>query len=105
MQRTAPAAFTVLKQLAKGSAPGSVHYVCLDWRHMRELLSVGENAYDCLLNLCVWAKDNGGMGSFYRSNITAQGLRRSGVAPFCEDDTAAFSSWWIGEASQPLKQE
>ncbi len=34
---------------------------------MRESLAAGTEAYDSLLNLCVWAKDNGGMGSFYRS--------------------------------------
>jgi DNA modification methylase len=34
---------------------------------MSELLAAGKQTYDILLNLCVWAKDNGGMGSFYRS--------------------------------------
>ena len=71
---------TVLKQLARWSAPGSVHFVCMDWRHMRELLSAGEKAYDCLLNLCVWAKDNGGMGSFYRSQHELVFVWRSGQA-------------------------
>ncbi len=27
----------------------------------------GKHCFDTLLNLCVWTKDNGGMGSFYRS--------------------------------------
>src|ERR1700693_2935728 len=39
----------------------------MDWRHMTEILSAGREAYTELLNLCVWAKSNGGMGSFYRS--------------------------------------
>jgi DNA modification methylase len=39
----------------------------MDWRHMSEILAVGKQAYDKLLNLCVWVKNNGGMGSFYRS--------------------------------------
>jgi hypothetical protein len=34
---------------------------------MKELLAAGGQVYDALLNLCVWVKDNGGMGSFYRS--------------------------------------
>ena len=34
---------------------------------MGEMLSAGHQAYDTLLNLCVWVKDNGGQGSFYRS--------------------------------------
>jgi hypothetical protein len=39
----------------------------MDWRHMPELLAAGEQVYDSLLNVCVWSKDNGGMGPFYRS--------------------------------------
>jgi DNA modification methylase len=56
-----------LSQLAAWSANGSVHFVCMDWRHMPELLDAGGFVYESLLNVCVWAKDNGGMGSFYRS--------------------------------------
>jgi DNA modification methylase len=44
-----------------------VHFIAMDWRHMSELLAAGKRVYDCLLNLCVWKKNNGGMGSFYRS--------------------------------------
>jgi hypothetical protein len=53
--------------LAQFSISGSVHYVCMDWRHMSELLNAGRHAHDTLLNVCVWVKNNGGMGSFYRS--------------------------------------
>ncbi len=49
------------------SSDGSVHFICMDWRHASEVLLAGKKAYDTLLNLCVWTKDNGGMGSFYRS--------------------------------------
>lgn len=56
-----------LKLLANNSATGSVHFVCMDWRHMGELISAGRQVYESLLNLCVWVKNNGGMGSFYRS--------------------------------------
>ena len=56
-----------LKQLVRYSTSGSVTYVCMDWRHMGELLSAGREAYDSLLNVCVWVKNNGGMGSLYRS--------------------------------------
>jgi DNA modification methylase len=49
------------------SAAGSLAYYFMDWRHMREILSAGHDAYTDLLNVCVWAKSNGGMGSFYRS--------------------------------------
>jgi DNA modification methylase len=53
--------------LAAFSANGSLHYVCMDWRHLEELLAAGREAYSELKNLCVWVKANGGMGSLYRS--------------------------------------
>jgi hypothetical protein len=53
--------------LAGHSLSGSIHFICMDWRHMTEVLSAGRQAYTELKNLCVWTKDNGGMGSLYRS--------------------------------------
>jgi DNA modification methylase len=58
---------TIFQNLANHSAEGSIHYICMDWRHMREVLDAAEGRYTELKNLCVWAKTNGGMGSFYRS--------------------------------------
>jgi DNA modification methylase len=55
------------RNLAAFSANGSIHFLCIDWRHLDELLSAGRDAYHELKNLCVWIKDNGGMGSLYRS--------------------------------------
>lgn len=57
----------VFGHLAKVSRAGALHYVCMDWRHLPELLAAGGSAYDEFLNLCVWVKGNGGMGSLYRS--------------------------------------
>jgi DNA modification methylase len=53
--------------LSRHSAVGSLHYICMDWRHLCELLAAGRQAYTELKNICVWAKDNAGMGSLYRS--------------------------------------
>ena len=53
--------------LAAFSADGSIHFICMDWRHLEELLTAGCDVYSELKNLCVWVKDNGGMGSLYRS--------------------------------------
>jgi hypothetical protein len=39
----------------------------MDWRHLDELLAAGREADARLENLCVWVKDNAGMGSLYRS--------------------------------------
>lgn len=46
---------------------GAIAFVCMDWRHMRELLAAGDQVFAELKNLCVWNKTNGGMGTFYRS--------------------------------------
>src|SRR5215472_4745451 len=56
-----------LRNLAAFSCDGSIHFICIDWRHLEELLAAGRDAYGELKNLCVWVKDNGGMGSLYRS--------------------------------------
>ena len=56
-----------LGNLAKASTDGAIHYVCMDWRHMGEVLAAGAEVYSELKNLCVWAKTNAGQGSFYRS--------------------------------------
>ncbi len=57
----------VLGLLAGYSRDGALHFICMDWRHMGELLAAGKRAYSELKNLCVWTKDNAGMGSLYRS--------------------------------------
>ncbi len=57
----------VFQNLQKHSVDGSIHYICMDWRHVGELLAAGSQVYDELKNLCVWAKSSGGMGTFYRS--------------------------------------
>ncbi len=67
--------------LARYSADGSIHYICMDWRHMSELLEAGQLAYTELKNLCVWVKDNGGMGSLYRSQHELVFVFKNGKAP------------------------
>ncbi len=46
---------------------GAIAFVCMDWRHMGELLAAGRAVFTELKNLVVWNKTNGGMGAFYRS--------------------------------------
>src|SRR5262249_21383980 len=57
----------VFRNPAGFSQDGSIHFICMDWRHIGELMVAGTGAYDELKNLCVWVKDNAGMGSLYRS--------------------------------------
>jgi hypothetical protein len=58
---------TVFEHLKRFSSNGSLHFACMDWRHMGEMLAAGEAVYFELKALCVWAKSNGAMGSLYRS--------------------------------------
>jgi DNA modification methylase len=69
MSREEFAAFlrTAFANMARVSVDGAIHYLCMDWRHMGEMLAAGQGVYTDLKNLIVWVKDNGGMGTFYRS--------------------------------------
>ena len=49
------------------SKDGAIMFVFMDWRHLTELSTAGRDTGLELKNLVVWAKDNAGMGSFYRS--------------------------------------
>jgi hypothetical protein len=81
-----PAAFTdflkkTLQLLVANSRDGSIHYTCMDWRHMQEILEAGYAVYSELKNVCVWNKTNGGMGTFYRSKHEMVFVWKSGTAP------------------------
>ena len=56
-----------LGEIAAVMKDGAIAFVCMDWRHMGELLCAGNSVFTELKNLVVWNKTNGGMGSFYRS--------------------------------------
>ncbi|MFD2251597.1 DNA modification methylase [Pseudochelatococcus lubricantis] len=56
-----------LRLCAEHAMDGSLHYICMDWRHVGELSLAGGRVYDALKNICVWVKSNAGQGSFYRS--------------------------------------
>lgn len=71
----------VCKHMAGYSRVGSIHFICMDWRHLGELLTAGKEAYDEFKNLCVWAKANAGMGSMYRSQHELVLVFKHGVSP------------------------
>jgi DNA modification methylase len=56
-----------MRSICAHTTPGALIYSCMDWRHIREMLAAGATSECELINLCVWAKSNGGMGSLYRS--------------------------------------
>jgi DNA methylase/ParB-like nuclease domain len=70
-----------LTAAAAVSRDGAVHFVCMDWRHIGELLEAGDTVYGETLNLAVWVKSNAGQGSFYRSQHELVGVFRVGDAP------------------------
>jgi len=72
---------TVFTHLATYSVDGSLHYLFMDHRHMGEILAAGDAVYDSRLNLLIWKKTAGGMGSFYRSQHELIFLYRNGRKP------------------------
>jgi DNA modification methylase len=71
----------VFRNLADHSSNGALHFVCMDWRHIGEVITAGKAVYSELKNLCVWAKTNGGMGSLYRSQHELVFLFKAGSGP------------------------
>ncbi|MEK6746127.1 MAG: DNA methyltransferase [Pseudomonadota bacterium] len=63
------------------SQDGSLHYICMDWRHIDMLLLEGKQCFAELKNICVWNKDNGGMGALYRSKHEFVVVFKHGTAP------------------------
>lgn len=58
---------TTMLHLIEFSVSGSMHFLFIDWRGLKTLLTAGE-VYTELKNICCWVKSNGaGMGSLYRS--------------------------------------
>ena len=60
---------------------GAILFVFMDWRHLFELTVAGRNNGLKLKNLIVWAKDNAGMGTFYRSKHELCFVFKNGEGP------------------------
>lgn len=78
-----PAEFTafqriVMRNCARFSSRRSIHYHCMDWKHMREILDAADGVYAEFKQLVVWQKDNAGMGTFYRSQHELMFVFKSG---------------------------
>jgi hypothetical protein len=81
-----PDAFTGFLQQTLGAAAaqsrdGAIAFVCMDWRHLGELIAAGRTIFSELKNLCVWNKSNAGMGTFYRSKHELVLVFKIGTAP------------------------
>lgn len=80
----------VMAQLCRYSQNGSIHYLCMDWRHLAELLEAGRDNYTEYKQLIVWSKDNAGMGAFYRS-------KHELVAVFKHGNEKHINNFGLGE--------
>jgi len=72
---------SAFRNAAAVSVDGAIHFQCMDWRHVEEIMAAGRQAYDSLLNMCVWSKDQAGMGTFYRSQHELVFVWKVGQAP------------------------
>ena len=70
-----------LNTAASVSREGALHYVCIDWRHIVDLMAAAKPVYGDAINIAVWVKTNAGQGSFYRSQHEFIGVFRVGQAP------------------------
>ena len=66
---------------AKACRDGAIAYTCMDWRHVGEIREAGKGAFSELKNVCVRAKPNGGMGTFYRAQHELVFVWKIGTAP------------------------
>ncbi|TKW62088.1 MAG: DNA methylase N-4 [Blastochloris viridis] len=68
------------ENMASVCADGAILFMFMDWRHIAALLGAGDDAALELKNICVWNKDNGGMGSLYRSKHELVAVFKKGKA-------------------------
>jgi DNA modification methylase len=72
---------TAMQRLLSSSSQGALLYLCMDRRHLFELLSAAKALGLATVDLCIWDKQTGGMGSFYRSRHEEIFVFKSGKEP------------------------
>lgn len=76
---------TFLRRFLEGvsarEAPGAISCIAMDWRHIGELQAAAQPVFGAPKQLCVWVKDNAGMGTFYRSQHELFFLFKKGDGP------------------------
>lgn len=70
-----------MRNCVRFSRDGSIHYQCMDWRHIREILDAADGVYDQFKQLIVWDKGVGALGTFYRSQHELVFVFKAGKAP------------------------
>jgi DNA modification methylase len=72
---------TFIKLVTSRMRKGAIVMLCMDWRHIDQLIIAAKCCCLEFINLCVWNKTNGGMGSLYRSKHELVGIFRIPGAP------------------------
>jgi DNA modification methylase len=83
-----------LASAAERCRDGAIAFVCMDWRHVEDLIAAGKGVFTELKNICVWNKSNGGMGTFYRSKHEFVLVFKKGTAPH-------VNTFGLGETGRP----
>lgn len=81
---------TACSNIALNCQSGAIVFCFMDWRHMREMMDSGEKVFGKMRQLCVWSKDNGGLGTFYRSQHEL-------VFVFKHGDTSHINNFELGQ--------
>ena len=71
---------SIFRNCVRFSKDGSIHYQCMDFRHVREILDAADGIYTQFKQLVVWDKGVGGQGAFYRSQHELIFVFKSGRA-------------------------
>jgi hypothetical protein len=73
---------TAFSHTHASSNDGAVHFYFLDWHHSMEIQNAAQPLFGSPIQLCVWVKDNAGMGTFYRSQHELVFVFKKGKAPY-----------------------
>ena len=76
---------TALRLMGAHCTGGALLYSCMDWRHQGEICAAVDNVFGQLLNVAIWVKPSGGMGSLYRSAYELIFITKNGSAPHCNN--------------------
>lgn len=79
----------VLCHCREFTSRGAVIFACMDWRQIDRLLFAGREAGLERINMAVWNKGSGGMGSLYRSAFEL-------IAVFCHGKSPAVNNVELG---------
>jgi DNA modification methylase len=75
----------VFSNLSTFTKQTSMHFICMDWRHIKEVLSAITDLSYQWKNLIVWNKDLNGMGSCYNNKHELIFLFENGDGPYTKN--------------------